>query len=201
MASWAATLSSPGIGLYVDGVMVATNASASAGAIVVGGGLATSPDSSWPGSPTSSYFNGLIDEMSIYSRVLSAGEIQAIYQDGAFGKIPSLGVILTNPPNNVLIPVGSNVSIGAMVSDPAGTVTQVRFFNGSTNFAVLTNAPYTFVLTNPVAGIYPLTAVATDNLGIVVTSSVVNVTVDSPPSIAIVNPINNSMFVAVLILP
>ena len=192
----AATLSSPGTALYVDGVLIATNASALASNYSGWWRIGDNPLSGWPNPPTSSYLNGEIDEVSIYSRVLSAGEIQAIYQDGAFGKIPSLGVILTNPPNNVLIPVGSNVSIGAMVSDPAGTVTQVRFFNGSTNFAVLTNAPYTFVLTNPVAGIYQLTAVATDNLGIGATSSVVNVTVDSPPSIAIVNPINNSMFVA-----
>jgi len=58
-------------------------------------------------------FNGLIDELAIYSRALSTHEIAAIYQAGSVGKCP------TNPP-----PVGSllvNVDCGAGLGASAKT--------------------------------------------------------------------------------
>ena len=49
---------------------------------------------------TGYYFNGLIDEVSIYNRALTASEIQAIYTAGSGGKCytPSAPAIFPNRP-------------------------------------------------------------------------------------------------------
>jgi len=100
-------------------------------------------------------------------------------------------VTLTNPANGSFFAAGSNVGLGASAFDSDGTVTQVQFFQGSTSLKTLTNAPYTMVWSNVVGGGYALTARAKDNNGLISTSSVVNITVDSPPSVTITSPINN----------
>lgn len=58
--------------------------------------------------PGVKYYNGLLDEASVYSRALSATEIQNIYVAGSQGKC--LGPIITAQPASQSAPTGENVS-------------------------------------------------------------------------------------------
>ena len=69
--------------LYVNGSQVG-NAVTTSGAIVP----STNPlrIGNDPSNPTTRFFNGLVDEASVYSAALTAAEIQAIYNAGSTGK-------------------------------------------------------------------------------------------------------------------
>ena len=77
---------------YKNGVLSAST--------IVFGNIATSTNylgiANDPGNPTTRSFNGLLDEVSIYNRGLSASEIKAIYQNGASGKFDP--VVFSNSP-------------------------------------------------------------------------------------------------------
>ena len=102
-------------------------------------------------------------------------------------------VTLTNPANGTLVRYGSNVSLGANVVAPDGTIIKVQFFRGASALATLTNAPYVATWSKPAAGSYALTARATDNFGLATTSSIVTVTVDIPPTVTLTNPANKAV--------
>jgi len=104
-------------------------------------------------------------------------------------------VTITSPTNNQSFTSPANVTIVVDANDPDGSVTNVTFFDGSTLLGSTNNTPYT-ITTGLTLGGHTLTAVATDNLGLSTTSTVVNVTVNSgniPPSITITNPPNNAI--------
>ena len=91
------------------------------------------------------------------------------------------GVIkITNPTNNLVLTSPADIAIGAEVIDDV-EISQVEFFQGATNLGVVATAPYDLLWTNVASGIYALTARATDNNGLILTSSVVNVIVDTYP--------------------
>lgn len=70
------------------------------------------------GSATGSYFQGQLDEISLYRQPLSAAEVAAIYQAGADGKSPPDD---NQPP---VVSAGPNVLLaGAGVANLAGSVT------------------------------------------------------------------------------
>ena len=83
-------------------------------------------------------------------------------------------ISITNPLSNTIISSNTNISVMAIASDFAGSVTRVQFFAGSTSLGILTNSPYNLVWSNAPTGNYALTAVAIDNYGLMSTSSVVN---------------------------
>ena len=104
-------------------------------------------------------------------------------------------VALTSPANGAVFTAPASVPLAATATDPDGSVTNVAFFDGATWLGSTNNPPYavTAVLA---AGSHPLTAVATDNLGLTATSSVVTVTVsirNTPPSVTLTNPPDNSV--------
>jgi predicted Ser/Thr protein kinase len=138
--------------LYVNGVLVRT-------------GL-TSPVHSCPGTclggDGSGYggYSGLLDEVSIYNRPLSDGEIQAIYDAGSAGKLPAPPAILGQPRDQIA-PVGSTVSFSTGVGQGRALSYQWRVngrkIRGATN-ATLTLASvqagqsgrnYSVRITNP----------------------------------------------------
>jgi plastocyanin len=105
-------------------------------------------------------------------------------------------VSITSPTNGASFTAPAVVPINANASDPDGSVTNVAFFDGNTFLGGTNQTPYS-VTTTLGAGVHPLTAVATDNLGLSATSSVVSVTVsalNSPPSVTITNPLDNTVF-------
>ena len=131
-----------------------------------------------------------------YSVVIENSIGSIVSSNAVLTVLAPLAISITNPANNTLI-VGNpaNVSLAAIASDLAGTVTQVEFFEGLTSLGIVTNEPYNLIWTNAPAGNYALTAVATDNNGFAATSSVVNLTI-TPLTVAITSPANNTLIIA-----
>ncbi len=104
-------------------------------------------------------------------------------------------VSITSPTNTQSFTAPANVTINANANDSDGSVTNVLFFDGATLLGGTNNSPYTITL-GLALGAHTLTAVATDNLGLSATSSIVNVTVsigNNPPSVTLTNPANNAI--------
>ncbi|HEY1791359.1 MAG TPA: Ig-like domain-containing protein [Opitutaceae bacterium] len=76
---------------------------------------------------------------------------------------PSPSVSITGPSSGTIITAGTPVSITATASSPAGTITQVQFFENGQSIGTATSAPYTESFTPLSSGLYTFTAVATDN--------------------------------------
>jgi glucose/arabinose dehydrogenase len=94
-------------------------------------------------------------------------------------------VTIDSPTNGASFALPAIVPITATAQDADGSVTNVDFFDGATALGSDTTTPYT-VTADFYPGVHLLTAVATDNLGLVATSTVVSITVTSTP---IANPI------------
>ncbi len=106
-------------------------------------------------------------------------------------------VALSSPLNPTVVEVApggvTSLTVTASASDADGTVTQVELFQGSTSLGVFTNAPYSVALTDVGVGTYVLTAVATDDDGLVTTSTVANAYVyvdNGPPVVEIITPVD-----------
>jgi hypothetical protein len=84
---------------------------------------------------------------------------------------------ITVPANNANFATGSNIAITATAADPDGSIAKVEFFRGATKIGEDLSSPYQATFANAPAGLYALTAKATDNDGGTFTSSVVNITV------------------------
>jgi hypothetical protein len=107
------------------------------------------------------FFQGVIDEVSIYNRVLSATELQSIYAAGAAGKCTG-GV--TNPPptaagvpvitsfSPLAAPVGTPITISGTNFSPVWTSNIVYF--GATRAVVSAASPTSLVATLPVGATY-----------------------------------------------
>ena len=89
-------------------------------------------------------------------------------------------VSLTAPNNNSTINSGSNVTVSANASDSDGSISKVEFYRNSTKIGEDSNAPYSVTWNNASQGSYALTAIAYDNDNATTTSSVRNVTVNTP---------------------
>ncbi len=89
-------------------------------------------------------------------------------------------VSLTNPPNNSVyfLPEGesTNLLISARASDSDGTVSKVEFFADGSKVGEDTTSPYALNWLVASAATYQLTAVVTDNAGLMATSATVRVT-------------------------
>jgi hypothetical protein len=105
-------------------------------------------------------------------------------------------IAISSPTGNTVYTAGANVAINANAADADGTVSKVEFYQGSTLLGQSTTAPYSFTWNNPAAGSYALTAKATDNNGGTTISAIVNVTVNTLPTVAISSPANNAVFTA-----
>jgi hypothetical protein len=167
--------------IYVNGAAVGAPTAATGQIVTSGNNLQIGHDpsnSSW-------YFNGLIDEASLYARALSAGEVQAIYNAGSlgkcFGQLPP--VILVQPQSrtaNVGGPAAFRVQVGCDVY-----AYQWRF-NG-TDLAGATDS--SLVITNVQAANAGDYSVTVSNAAGSVTSSTAVLTVNSAP-LCIASPAN-----------
>lgn len=78
-----ATMSVGGMVLYIDGVMVAQDASVNSGEAYGGSGywrLAYDNIDGWAGMPENRYFSGSLDDAYIYHRALTAEEVLELYR-------------------------------------------------------------------------------------------------------------------------
>jgi hypothetical protein len=102
------------------------------------------------------FFNGLIDEVSIYNRALTAQEIQAIYAAGSGGKcnMPTPPVIFAFSP--IFGAVGTNVTISGTNFSPVATSNIVYF--GAVQAQVTAASATNLVVTVPTGATYaPIT--------------------------------------------
>ncbi len=147
------------------------------------------------------YFDGLIDEVRIYNRALSATEIQADMAAPVSGGPPPPD---TTPPTvSVTSPaagatVSGTVSVSAGAADNVG-VAGVRFtLDGAPLGAEDTSAPYSvsWNTTTASGGAHTLRAIARDAAGNETTSAPVGVTVNNappppdttPPTVSVTSP-------------
>ena len=96
-------------------------------------------------------------------------------------------VAILSPTNGSSLATPANLTLTATATDPdaGGSVASVQFFDGSSSLGLVTSGPYN-VNASFYPGAHPLSAVATDNLGLRSTSAVISLTVTSVP---IANPI------------
>ncbi len=71
-----------------------------------------------------------------------------------------------------------NVVIVVEASDPDGIVTKVELKNGNVIVAEMTTAPYIYTMIDADTGVFRFTAIATDNLGAISTSQILELRVD-----------------------
>jgi glucose/arabinose dehydrogenase/PKD repeat protein len=142
-------------------------------------------------------FDGIIDEVHIYNRALSASEIgldmnTAITQGQQDTTAPAVSI--TAPANSSSVR-GASVAVSATASDNVG-VAGVQFKLDGANLSTEdTSAPYSVVWNSTLAtnGTHTLTAVARDAAGNTATSNSVIVTVDNAaPTVSITAPVNGS---------
>ncbi|MFL5729663.1 MAG: Ig-like domain-containing protein [Cytophagaceae bacterium] len=130
--------------------------------------------------------------------VNTSSAVSIVVNPGVPNKAPQ--VSLTAPAAASVFTAPASIAITAIASDSDGTITSVKFFNGSTLLSTDDVAPYSFTWSNVAAGTYSITATATDNGGAVTTSSAVSVTVNpapnQAPSVSITAPAAGAAFTA-----
>ena len=120
-------------------------------------------------------------------------------------------VKIATPAQGAVFYTPTNIPICAYAYDVDGFVSTVEFFAGTTSLGIRTNNPmsampanpFCLVWSNPPAGTYALTAVATDDEGATTTSEPVNITVNPgppppvtniPPVVKLTSPMNGAVF-------
>ncbi|QHT67168.1 T9SS type A sorting domain-containing protein [Rhodocytophaga rosea] len=99
-------------------------------------------------------------------------------------------VTLTSPVNNTSFMAPASVTLAAAASDADGSVSKVEFYQGSTKLGEDLTSPYEFTWSNVAAGSYQITAIATDNLNAVTTSSVISITVSPAAAVSFYRALN-----------
>ena len=94
-------------------------------------------------------------------------------------------VSISSPTEGDLVEFGKSLALTASASDKDGQVVAVDFFDGTARLASDTSSPYQFNWLGAALGEHLLTARATDNLGLVTTSSPVRMRVVVPTRIDI----------------
>jgi hypothetical protein len=111
-------------------------------------------------------------------------------------QLPNISV--TEPMQGSVLIAPANAIIKATATDSDGSIKKVAFYLGGLLLETDSVAPFSVDWKNIPAGIYTLTAIATDNLGAISTSPPVgvNVNVNRLPSIEITKPLDAAAFIA-----
>ena len=170
--------------LYVDGTVDVSQAAT--------GSIAQNTNALCIGANSSSYFfNGEVDEASIYNRALSAAEIQTIYNASSNGKCPLTSLVIVSQPTNQSAYVGSNITFKVTTSG-SKPLSYQWFFNG-TNIVGATSSVLLLVNVQPAnAGSYSVQV--TNRFDSVVSSNAVLTVLVLPPKI-VSQPTNQTVYV------
>jgi hypothetical protein len=187
----AATYDGTTLRLYINGVQVATR--------LFGAPLATSSGALRFGGNTiwGEYFQGTLDDVRIYGRVLAQNEIQADMTTPVGGTplpdtVPPT-VSITAPPNGAT--VSSNLTVSANASDDVGVAGVQFLLDGAALGQEDLTAPYSIVWDTRLStdGSHVLTARARDaatntTISTGVTVQVANAPDPTPPTVSITSP-------------
>ncbi len=112
-------------------------------------------------------------------------------------------VIITNPVNNQTFAGPTTIHLTAIAKDPEGTISKVEFYNGDSLLRTEYYYPYTYTWKDVPAGKYKLTAKATNNFGLITTTSMTRISVvpNKAPTVSITNLANNQTFTAPATIP
>ena len=153
----AATVSTnTGMCLYVDGLPVASNSIAAIAQNYAGyWRIGETTISGWTYAPANMYFGGSLDEVSLYSRPLSAAEVQAIYLAGSGGKCFFWPI--PNTPSNLIAQAISPTQISLTWNDvPNWNDTQIIIERSTSSSGPFTDvadvSALTYIDTNVAAG-------------------------------------------------
>ncbi len=184
----AVTYDGANLRLFVNGAQTATRAvtgamRTSTGQLSIGGNVA------W-----GEWFAGQMDDLRVYNRALTTGELQTDMITPVGGAPPPD----TTPPTvSITAPVAGifvsgTTTVTASAADNSGTVASVQFLiDGSPSGAPDTSAPFSMAwnTTANAAGVHTVSARATDAAGNQTSSSGVSITVDNVlPSAAVSSP-------------
>jgi hypothetical protein len=89
-------------------------------------------------------------------------------------------ITLVAPTNGAVFTAPTNILLSANASDPDGSISKVEFFQGASKLGETITAPYQLTWFNVPAGLYSLTAKATDDSGATTTSSASAIQVTAP---------------------
>jgi hypothetical protein len=138
------------------------------------------------------YFDGLIDEATIYNRALSAAEIAAIYNAGSAGKCLVAGApVILGQPSNFTTDAGGSAIFTVQAS--GNPVLAYQWFFGTSLLQGATNSELFLsgVQTNQ-AGSYSV--IVSNALGSVVSSNATLTVMTFPPAIT-VQPVGTNVYV------
>ncbi len=171
-----------GMTLYVDGALVASNSTSAnqqyPGFWRVGGDNL----GAWPQRPSTDWFTGDIDEVSVYSTPLTAARVDAHYRaTGRTGPPDSVPPTVQVTAPTAGAAVFGPVTLAADAADDRG-VASVTFLVDGTAVGTDTSAPFSTSWSAVQEGSRSITAVATDTAGLSTTSSPVVVTVPADTS-------------------
>jgi beta-glucanase (GH16 family) len=146
---------------------------------------------------------GSMTSLFMFAGDAAAGTADFYFDDirytGGVASNPAPTVAITAPANEAIVTTPASLTITANAVDANGTVAKVEFFQGSTKLGEATAAPYTYTWASPPAGVYTLTAKATDNEGATTTSAPITVYVSAPgntaPTVSLTAPTANASFV------
>jgi len=111
-------------------------------------------------------------------------------------------VTLTAPSAGAVFSAGAKIPMTATATSTNSTIVKVNFYaDGTNNLGADLTAPYTFEWTNAPPGAHTLAAVAMDANEASASSAAVEITVNSPPGVAITSPANGAIFSAPASIP
>lgn len=101
---------------------------------------------------------------------------------------------ILSPANGATLPVGSDVTIQAEVTDSDDAVVRVRIYGDGRLLATLTNAPYAAVWSKPAPGKHTVMVRATDEFGLTSTATAKFTITNAPPEVKLVKPAEGDNF-------
>ena len=102
-------------------------------------------------------------------------------------------VAITSPTNGAVFPAHSDVLLAADATETNGVIAEVEFLLGTNSVGVVSNSPFSMILSNLAAGSYTLTARATDGQGNTAVSEPISFST-GVPVVTITSPTNGAKF-------